>query len=64
MTNSTQAKDLYSNLRIIIMQQQSGRLDPTRASNAWKMALTNQDVNVIGKVLAEMIFKLARNESL
>ncbi|EHW3211754.1 hypothetical protein K3E65_001803 [Escherichia coli] len=64
MTGFTQTKDLYSNLRIIIMQQQSGRLAPTRASHACKMALTNQDVNVISEVLAEMIFKLTINESL
>ena len=64
MADSTQTKDLYSDLRFIIIQQQSGRLDTTRASKAWKEALTDQGIDVISEVMAEVIFKLTRDESL
>ncbi|HFJ7110125.1 TPA: hypothetical protein ACGSCL_001782 [Escherichia coli] len=64
MTDSTQTKDLYSDLRFIIIQQQSGRMDPTRASKARKEALTDQGIDVISEVMAEVIFRLTRDESL
>ena len=64
MTDSTQTKDLYSDLRFIIIQQQSGRMYPTRASKAWKEALTDQGIDVISEVMAEVIFRLTRDESL
>ncbi|HBC9720476.1 TPA: hypothetical protein KFO73_003775 [Escherichia coli] len=64
MTDSTQTKDLYSDLRFIIIQQQSGRLDPTRAREAWKTALTDQGIDVISDAIAEVIFRLTRSESL
>ncbi|EOM9193626.1 hypothetical protein ACLZ37_000272 [Escherichia coli] len=64
MTDSTQTKDLYSDLRFIIIQQQSGRMDPTRESKAWKEALTDQGIDVISVVMAEVIFRLSRDASL
>lgn len=56
MTDSTQTKNLYSDLRFIIIQQQSGRLDPTRASKAWKEVLTDQGIDVVSAAMAEVIF--------
>ncbi|EOB5181306.1 hypothetical protein ACIUTW_000584 [Escherichia coli] len=64
MNDSTQTKDLHNVLRFIIMQQQSGRMDPTRARKAWQVALTDQEVHVVSKVMAELIFKMTRDESL
>ncbi|EMO0766707.1 hypothetical protein WCW48_002094 [Escherichia coli] len=64
MTDSTQTKDLYSLFRFIITQQQSGRLDPTRASEEWRQVFADYEANVIGYVMAEVIFRLTRSESL
>ncbi|EHW2962431.1 hypothetical protein QDF37_002003 [Escherichia coli] len=60
-TKETAIKELYDDLRSIITQQKSGRLDPTRAKAAWEVALTNRDTGVISEVMAEVIFKLTRN---
>lgn len=64
MTDSTQTKDLYSLFRFIITQQQSGRLDPTRASEEWRQVFADYEANVIGCVMAEVIFRLTRDGSL
>lgn len=62
--NRTKEKELYSLFRFIISHQQSGRLDPTRASEEWRQVFADYEADAIGRVMAEVIFKLTRDESL
>ncbi|EEV3413826.1 hypothetical protein EMJ82_004969 [Escherichia coli] len=62
--NRPTEKELYSLFRFIIVRQQSGRLDPTRASEEWRQVFADYEADVIGCVMTEVVFRLTRDESL